>query len=423
MSSHTPVSSAAFPDRLVQLGLGSSGNEESLDSEVQDGQGHGMKDLATASSGLGKLGPRLTVVIPVRNGGLDFDRCLRGLRASEFTDYELIVIDDGSTDDTAARAVRFGARVVRHEKPQGPAASRNHGAQIATSDIIFFVDGDVVLHPDTLSQVVERFQANPELAALFGSYDADPAVPGLVSQFRNLMHHFVHHQGTFVDEARPAHTFWTGIGAIRRHIFFEVGGFDPRLYRRPAIEDIEMGYRLTRAGHRIELVRSIQGTHLKTWGLGLMVKTDIFHRGVPWMLLLMRSHRQENDLNVNPGQKLCVAATGLAWFAALLSPWILALSALILVGVTGLIAVLNLPFCRFLNQRRGPWFATSCLPLHLVYYSCCGISVVIALALKILLTQQPEQPRANIEWRPVDLPGFPSPRMHLKQGESRWKTL
>ena len=362
--------------------------------------------------------PTLSVVIPVRNGGLDFERCLRGLRASHWTDYELIVIDDGSSDDTADRARKHGARVIRHEKPLGPAASRNDGAEAAFSDLIFFIDGDVVVHPDTLTKVVERFQENPGLAALFGSYDAEPSASGLVSQFRNLLHHYVHQQGEFDNDSRPAHTFWTGCGAIRRHLFFEVGGFDPRLYRRPAIEDIEMGYRLTRAGHPIALVRSIQATHLKRWTLGLMVKTDVFHRGVPWMLLLMRSHRKENDLNVSLAQRLCVIATGLAWIALFLSPWTPRISALGLVGIMGLVACLNLRFYQFLTNRRGFWFATGCLPLHLIYVSCCGVSVAIAMGLRMLLTQQPDQAVANRKWRPVDFPSFPRPQM-LQQRESR----
>ena len=112
-----------------------------------------------------------------------------------------------------------------------------------------------------------RFEADPGLAGLFGSYDDEPAAPGLVSRFRNLLHHYVHQAGTFVDDARPAQTFWTGCGLIRRDVFLEAGGFDPQLYRRPAIEDIELGYRMTRAGHRIVLARDVQATHLKRWTL------------------------------------------------------------------------------------------------------------------------------------------------------------
>src|SRR6202044_1998718 len=122
----------------------------------------------------------------------------------------------------------------------------------------------------------------------------------------------------------PAHTFWTGCGAIRRSVFLEYGGFDPRLYPRPAIEDIELGYRLTRTGHRIVLARDVLATHMKRWTLREMIRTDIFRRGVPWMLLIKRSGTSETDLNVKSGQKACVALTGLALVASaagVLFPW------------------------------------------------------------------------------------------------------
>ena len=116
-----------------------------------------------------------------------------------------------------------------------------------------------------------RFEADPGLSALFGSYDDTPAAPGIVSQYRNLLHHFVHQQGDFHQGIRPVHTFWTGCGTIRRDVFLAFGGFDPRLYPRPAIEDIELGYRLTRAGHRIVLARDVLATHMKRWSLVEMI--------------------------------------------------------------------------------------------------------------------------------------------------------
>src|SRR4029077_7315001 len=111
---------------------------------------------------------------------------------------------------------------------------------------------------------------------------------------------------------------------IRRDVFLAYGGFDPRLYPRPAIEDIELGYRLTQAGHRIVLARDVLATHHKRWTLPEMVRTDIFRRGVPWTILIKRTGTIETDLNVNASQKACVALTGLSLLAGLLSaliPW------------------------------------------------------------------------------------------------------
>ena len=193
--------------------------------------------------------PSLSVVVPVRNGGRDWECCLRRLRDSDMTDFELIVVDDGSTDDSAAPALRAGATVIRIPTPRGPAAARNLGAQAARSSLIFFLDADVAVHSHTLGRALARFDADPGLTALFGSYDDTPAAPGIVSQFRNLLHHFVHQQGDFRDGVRPAHTFWTGCGTIRRDVFLEV-----RWIRPPVVPAApgdrghrKLGYRLTRA--------------------------------------------------------------------------------------------------------------------------------------------------------------------------------
>lgn len=339
-----------------------------------------MDDVPAGPASPGPRRPPLSVVIPVHNGGLDFERCLQRLRDSDQTDFELIVVDDGSTDGSAALAESYGAIVVRHETPKGPAAARNTGARAAAAPVVFFLDADVAVHRRTLSLALSRFDADPGLSALFGSYDDAPTDPGLVSQFRNLLHHYVHQQGEFVDDARPARTFWTGCGAIRRDDFLDLGGFDPHLYRRPAIEDIEFGYRLTRAGCQVVLVRNIQATHLKRWTLRSMVKTDVFQRGVPWMLLIKRSGVVETDLNVKHDQKFCVASAGvltLALFAAAWRPELLGLVAACLALIVGL----NRRFYQFLARRKGWAFAFASVWLHYVYYCCCGVSVVIALAL------------------------------------------
>ena len=352
--------------------------------------------------------PSLSVVIPVYNGGSDFECCLRRLRDSDATDFEIIAVDDGSTDGSGALAESFGARVVRHDRPLGPAAARNLGAKLARAPLVFFLDADVAVHTDTIARILARFRADPDLSALFGSYDDAPTAPGLVSQYRNLLHHFVHHQGVFVDDARPARTFWTGCGAIRRQDFLDHGGFDPGLYRRPAIEDIELGYRMTRAGLKIVLARDVQGAHMKRWTLRNVVRTDIFQRGVPWMLLMKRSRIQETDLNVQPGQKVCVAVAGLlvlALPASLFQPWTLATAPFGLLAIAGL----NRDFYGFLARRRGWAFAISALPLHFVYYCCCGLSVVIAEVLWRFpgLSRGTRGPKAMDGLRPD--PAEPSP--------------
>jgi GT2 family glycosyltransferase len=327
--------------------------------------------------------PRLSVVIPVRNGGNDLERCLRALGFFARGDFEVIVVDDGSTDGSGERARGLGARVIRLDRSNGPAEARNVGVRAARGDLIFFVDADVAVHADAVGRVIERFDSRPGLAALFGSYDDQPAAPGVASRYRNLLHHYVHQQGEFTDDARPAHTFWTGCGAIRREVFLGLGGFDPKLYQRPAIEDIEFGYRLVRGGHRVELLRTLQATHLKRWSIPQIVRTDVFQRGVPWTLLMLRSGVVERDLNLRQSQRWSVVLTGMAGLGLLASPLVPAGLGVAAVSFAG-IAALNWPFYRFLAGRGGWAFAVASMPLHAIYFGCCGGSVALAMGIWIL---------------------------------------
>jgi glycosyltransferase involved in cell wall biosynthesis len=180
----------------------------------------------------------ISVIIPVHNGGTKFRMCLQSLASSVPAPEEIIVVSDGDTDGSWRVAEEFGARVLKIPTRQGPAHARNLGAHTATGDILFFFDADVAIPEDAVSRVVDTFQRNSELAALFGSYDDEPFEINFLSQYKNLFHHYVHQ--TAKEEAS---TFWSGCGAIRREIFLEMGGFDEG-YLGPTIEDIDFGYRL-----------------------------------------------------------------------------------------------------------------------------------------------------------------------------------
>jgi len=286
---------------------------------------------------------------------------------------EIIVVDDASTDDTPNIAASMGVRVLRLEKNSGPGAARNLGARHATGEILFFVDADVVLAPDALDRTVCVLDNRPEFAAVFGSYDARPRAHGLVSQYRNLLHHFVHHQGN-----PEASTFWAGCGAVRREIFLAVGGFDAERFPRPSIEDIELGFRLRQAGHRILLDPRIQGTHLKCWTLRGVIWTDITCRAIPWSRLILNSRELPKDLNLKLDQRVSAALVGMAAATVPLSWWRIDLLALPLAAVLTVV-VLNRDLFGFLRRQRGLGFAIACVPLHLVYFLYSLLSYLFVL--------------------------------------------
>jgi GT2 family glycosyltransferase len=244
--------------------------------------------------------PSVSVIIPVRNGAAHLRSCLQAL-AQSISDFECIVVDDGSTDHSAEIAHESGAIVLTTGDMQGPAAARNLGAAAAKSDLLLFLDSDICVKPDSLTRVVQLFAAEPDVAAAFGSYDDTPAQQDFLSQYRNLMHHFVHQRSR-----RIAETFWSGFGAIRSAVFSAHGGFDTS-FSHPSIEDIELGHRLYRSGCKIVLDPTIQVKHLKAWTFRGMLTTDVLYRAIPWTELILRNSDMPRDLNLGISQRISVA--------------------------------------------------------------------------------------------------------------------
>jgi glycosyltransferase involved in cell wall biosynthesis len=255
--------------------------------------------------------PAISVIIPVYNGAQQLEMNLQAIADSKVAPMEVIVVDDGSTDTSIDVAQRFGAKILSTGGRTGPAHARNLGAKEAKGEILFFIDADVCVHADTIGRVMKAFADDPKLDALIGSYDTAPQATDFLSRYKNLMHCFVHQTAR-----REACTFWSGCGAIRRQIFAEHSGFDEG-YRRPAIEDIELGYRLMRAKRKLMLDRDVLVKHLKRWTFWNLIKTDILDRGVPWTELILRDRSMPNDLNLQISQRISVALVFLLFGCAL----------------------------------------------------------------------------------------------------------
>ncbi len=324
--------------------------------------------------------PQLSVVVPAYRCAAYLRRCLQGLLSSTLprTQWELIVVDDGSPDDTAQEAHAIADRIIRvADGPRGPAHARNIGASAAAAPVLVFIDADVVVSANALSQFAAHFAAEPTLGAVFGAYDDAPADTGFISQYRNLLHRYVHtlHEGA-------ADTFWAGCGAVRRDIFLALGGFDAARYPRPQIEDIELGYRLREHDARIVLDPSIEGKHLKRWTFGNMVHTDLHERAIPWMHLILRRGEamQRGPLNLRVREKLYTGFTAVGMVATL-AALLFSNNAMAYTAAFCVLIVLlgNAALLSWFGSRRGFFFALGVAPLRLLYYAEAGIGACWAI--------------------------------------------
>jgi GT2 family glycosyltransferase len=193
--------------------------------------------------GLLPAAPRVSVVVCTYNGGRTLDQCLRSLQVLDYPDYEVIVVDDGSTDSTRAILERFPSIRAVHQPNRGLSVARNVGLHEATGEIVAYTDSDCFADPDWLTHLV--YQLRRSGAAAVGGPNLTPddgwltacvaASPG---------------QPTHVLESDQVAEHIPGCNmAFRRDALLSINGFDPQ-YRK-AGDDVDVCWRLQQAGHWI----------------------------------------------------------------------------------------------------------------------------------------------------------------------------
>lgn len=301
---------------------------------------------------------------------------------------EVLVVDDQSPDGTADLAREMGATVLTTPRNGGPGLARNLAAEHAKGDILWLVDSDVIAREDGPTHIRSAF-ADPEVGAMFGSYDTEPAGKPWFSRYKNLVHHYYHQKGN-----TDASTFWAGCGALRKDVFLSVGGFDIETYKVPSIEDIELGYRIRNAGYRIVLDPGMLCKHLKVWTFGNSVHTDMFKRALPWSRLMIGREGVTNDLNTGNAEKLRAVVAWLLAFSILILPfdlsnwtWVVSL-AIIAVAV-------NLDIAKFFYRVGGLGFAAKSMAYHQFYYMYASAVFAYALFEFHVLKRKPVDSTVN----------------------------
>ncbi len=184
--------------------------------------------------------PKISVVIPAFNEEKFLAKCLESLKNQDFDDFEIIVVDNNSTDRTVEVAKKFGA-IVLFEKNQGVAFARQKGFLKAKGEIIASTDADTILPKNWLSKIFEEFKKDKDLVAFGGSCEfySGPISARLASKF--LLKPFL-----ILDKFFSGG--WNLMGcnmAIKKEAFLKIGGFNTNLKLN---EDVEISFRLRKNG-------------------------------------------------------------------------------------------------------------------------------------------------------------------------------
>lgn len=190
------------------------------------------------------LRPRASIVVPFFNRRDDVRTCLRSLLRQDATSFEIVAVDNGSSDGTLEELERIAAlrpgtlRVVREATP-GPAAARNAGARAARGDWLVFIDSDCVAHPSCARELLRAADANPAALAVGGRI-----LPRLLETGAETFSHLygVLDQKRFFRGLRGAPPgFATACCAVRKEAFERIGGFDESMRYG---EDADLCWRL-----------------------------------------------------------------------------------------------------------------------------------------------------------------------------------
>jgi glycosyltransferase involved in cell wall biosynthesis len=198
----------------------------------------------------------ISVIIPNHNGAATIGECLKAAFESDYDNFEVIVVDDASSDDSEDIIKKFPAQLVKLWEHAGVSVARNTGAKKSTGDILLFIDADCMLERDALALVEGSISG--ETPIIGGTYTSIPF--DFENFFSNFQSIFINYNETRGEpDYIAAHCL-----AIKRAVFEKSRGFIENSYMGMAagVEDVELSHRLRRAGHALKMNPDILVRHI-----------------------------------------------------------------------------------------------------------------------------------------------------------------
>lgn len=317
---------------------------------------------------------QISIIIPCYKNEDTLIKTLESIKHNILKDFEVIIINDNPNKDINLNYedYTFPIQILKNEKNEGCAISRNRGAQIAKGEILFFTDADVILMPDTIERLIKDL--NEETPASIGCYTKKTPITNTFSVFKNIFHHYNHQ-----SLKNYSKTFWTGCGAIYKKNFLELNGFDTSKKISP-IEDIDLGYRLSSKNYKIKINKNAFAVHLKQYSFAKLIRSDLFERAVPWTHIILKNKKLPNSSNTSAKYKISVLMTLLFFILNLnnilnfsyLNTFLALLPLLI-------ISLLNRKFLKLTSHTYGIIFTIKSIVLLLIHFLCCAAGFGIGL--------------------------------------------
>ena len=316
---------------------------------------------------------KVSVIVPAYNATKTIDLCLKSILKQNFSDYEVIVVDDGSTDDTREKVKKYPVRLV--SKPHGGTpAARNAGFKVSKGDILVFVDSDCVAKKDLIAKLIEPLK-DPKIAVTQAWWEVankGKLIPVLV--FKTYEY--------FTRNLKYPDFLWSYCFAIRRELLQKLGMFDLAWIR---IEDVAFAHKVIKEGYKIYLMKEMRIGHFFRETLLAHVKVHI--RNAREKFLLVNKTRKFTDQRANVSEYMKVGVHALMLLALFFIPLTPApFLVLLLVSLAS-----HLPMTVW--AMRDSWKYLLIMPFEFITKLSWVAGSVAGLA--ALLTQSGKEPEDN----------------------------
>ncbi len=318
--------------------------------------------------------PLVSVIVPVKNSSKTLGQCIRSIKRSYYKNYEIVIIDDHSTDNSIEIVKGYNCTVIEVKDGNGANNARNLGASAAKGDILMFMDSDIVIGRETMLGIVESLEEN-YIDAVVGIYTARHRHESFVSQYKNLWVRY-----SYIKSPPAIDWLFGSISGIKRQAFEKLGGFNVELLAKHGHDDIELGKRAAQAKLNIELNMDIEVEHLKNYTLLSFIKNE-YNRSIGFAELAMKFRETTQSVrrgfvNVYPAfivstiSSIFIIGLFLAVLMGLLPGWYAP-------AIVGLYLLLNIRFLNYLEQVRGLFAMIVMIPYLFLDHLVCFVGSVV----------------------------------------------
>lgn len=312
--------------------------------------------------------PYISIIIPAYNSEKTIGACLSSIYNSHFKNFEVIIVNDNSKDNTSKIAKKFPCKIIELKQNKGPANARNKGAEISRGEILLFLDSDTEMLSNTLDEIVKSFKKE-ETVSVSGIYHIQPINKGLVPLYKCL---FVYY---FLTRPAKKFEFFCGhCGAIKKSAFEELGGFNSKLRWGMDIENDEFGARIN-SKYVNEANVDIQVKH--NFPKFKSLTKLLFNRTYLWVKFFFKNKKFNNSVST--------PSNGIGTISATLSLFFLILSVIyhpllfIALSFLALHLIIFSGLFRFIFKNHDKFITLAMIGIHYYFSIIIGLAGILSL--------------------------------------------